>query len=323
MNPPCFPFVVGCGRSGTTLLRAMLDSHPALVIPFESRFIPALLEREQEFAGDGTLDPDRLVDALREDEHFRSWDLSETDVREHLRDVRPVDVAGAVRAMFELCAARAGKPRYGDKSPPYVMRLPLLARAFPEGRFVHLVRDGRDVALAFMDADFGPESAARLALHWRLRVERGREAGTELGPQRYLEVRYEDLVAHPEPALRAICAFIELAYDDAMLGYQQRVGEIVQFDPEPWNHDNLAKPPTVGLRDWRSQMSKRDLARFELLAGPALERFGYEPSGTAATPRDRYDAAAAMTAWQAHRVRKRVESTVSASLRRVRSPRPV
>jgi hypothetical protein len=311
MNQPCFPFVVGCGRSGTTLLRAMLDSHPALVVPFESRFIPALLERDHAFRVDGVLDPDRLVDALRDDEHFRAWDLSEADVRNRLRDVRPADVAGAVRTMFELCATRACKPRYGDKSPPYVMRLPLLAGAFPEGRFIHLVRDGRDVALAFMDADFGPESAARLALHWRLRVERGRQAGTELGPERYLEVHYEDLVAHPEPALRTICAFIDLDYDDAMLGYQQRVEQIVQHDPEPWNHDNLAKPPTVGLRDWRTQMSKRDLARFELLAGSTLERFSYELSGTTATARDRYDAAAAMTTWQAHRVRKRVETKVA------------
>lgn len=321
MNQPCFPFVVGCGRSGTTLLRAMLDSHPELVIPFESRFIPALVEHDHDYRVDGRLDPDRLVDALREDEHFEGWDLSADDVRSHLRDVRPTDSAAAVRAMFELCASRAGKPRYGDKSPPYVMRLPLLARAFPEGRFIHLVRDGRDVALAFMDADFGPESAARLALHWRLRVERGREAGEPLGPQRYLEVHYEDLVAKPEATLREICAFIELEYDEAMLRYQKRVDEIVQFDPEPWNHGNLAKPPTVGLRDWRTQMSKRDLARFELLAGPTLERFEYEPSGTAATPRDRYDAAAAVTAWQAHRVRKRVESTVAAGLRRVRPSR--
>jgi hypothetical protein len=318
MTRPCFPFVVGCGRSGTTLLRAMLDTHPELVVPFESRFIPGLLEREQEFRVDDRLDVDRLVDVLKDDEHFEAWDLSESDVRARLRETAPTDVPHAVRAMFELCAERAGKPRYGDKSPPYVMRLPLLAGAFPEGRFIHLVRDGRDVALAFMDADFGPENAARLALHWRLRVERGREAGTQLGSERYLEVHYEELVAHPEPALRVICAFIELDYDDAMLGYQERVGEIVQFDPEPWNHGNLAKPPTVGLRDWRTQMSKRDLAQFELLAGPTLERFSYEPSGTAPTPRDRYDAALAVTAWQAHRVRKRVETTVAAGLRRVR-----
>jgi hypothetical protein len=319
MNQRCFPFVVGCGRSGTTLLRAMLDSHPSLVIPFESRFIPALLDRAADVRIDGVLDPDRLVDVLQEDEHFRSWDLSADDVRARLREIRPADVAGAVRAMFELCAVRAGKPRYGDKSPPYVMRLPLLAAAFPEGRFVHLVRDGRDVALAFMDADFGPESAARQALHWRLRVERGREAGEQLGRQRYLEVHYEELVARPEPVLRTVCEFIELDYDPAMLGYQARVDEIVQFDPEPWNHDSLAKPPTAGLRDWRSQMCTRDIARFELLAGPALRRFSYELSGTAATARDRYDAAAAVTAWQAHRMRKRVETTVAAGFRRVRS----
>ena len=319
MTRPCFPFVVGCGRSGTTLLRAMLDSHPQLVIPPESRFIPALLERESQLRVAGRLDTDALVDSLLGDEHFQAWGMPEAELRTHLRDDAPADVAEAVRAMFHMRATAAGKPRYGDKSPPYVMRLALLAPAFPEGRFIHLVRDGRDVALAFMDADFGPERAAHLALHWRLRVERGRQAGTVLGSGRYLEVHYEDLVATPEPVLRTICEFIDLDYDDSMLGYQTRVDEIVQFDPEPWNHRNLEKPPTVGLRDWRSQMSPRDVARFELLAGPTLRKFGYAPSERTATARDRYDAATTLASWQAHRVRKRVEAMYNAGLRRVRS----
>jgi Sulfotransferase family len=319
VTPPCFPFVVGCGRSGTTLLRAMLDSHPALVIPPESRFIPALLEAAPQLGRSGRLDTDALVDLLLDDEHFRAWGLPADELRVHLHACAPADVPDAVRAMFQLRATAAGKPRYGDKSPPYVMRLPLLAEAFPEGRFVHLVRDGRDVALAFMDADFGPESAAHLALHWRLRVERGRQAGTTLGPERYLEVHYEELVAQPEPVLRAICDFVDLEYDGEMLGYQTRVDEIVQFDPEPWNHRNLEKPPTVGLRDWRSQMKPRDVARFELLAGHTLRRYSYATSDISATTRDRYDAAATLATWQARRVRKRVGAIYSAGRHRVRS----
>jgi hypothetical protein len=253
------------------------------------------------------------------DEHFPAWGMSEAELRPRLRECAPATVADAVRVMFQMRATAAGKPRYGDKSPPYVMRLPLLAPAFPEGRFIHLVRDGRDVALAFMDADFGPESAAHLALHWRLRVERGRQAGASLGPARYLEVHYEELVAQPEPVLRTICEFIELDYDDSMLGYQKRVDEIVQFDPEPWNHRNLEKPPTVGLRDWRTQMSPRDVARFELLAGPTLRKFSYVLSDVSPTARDRYDAASTAAIWQARRVRKRVGALYRAGVRRVRS----
>ena len=145
--------------------------------------------------------------------------------------------------MFQMRATAAGKPRYGDKSPPYVMRLPLLAEAFPEGRFIHLVRDGRDVALAFMDADFGPESAAHLALHWRLRVERGRQAGTPWVPSATWKCTTKSSSPGRSRCMRTICDFVDLEYDDAMLGYQKRVDEIVQFDPEPWNHRNLEKPP--------------------------------------------------------------------------------
>jgi hypothetical protein len=304
----CFPFIVGCGRSGTTLLRAMLDSHPDLVVPPESRFVPALLERERAFRTvDGTIDTAAAVDSLVRNEHFASWGMPERSLRDHLGARSFTSVADVVRAMFKLRAAEEGKRRYADKSPPYVMRMGMLAAAFPEARFVHLVRDGRDVALAYLDADFGPDSAAEMALHWRLRVERGRRAGRRLGPERYLEIRYEDLVDDTEPVLRRLCDFIGLDFDRSMLRYQDRVDQLVRFDPEPWNHANLSKPPTPGLRDWREQMGSHDIARFAVLAGATLERFGYERAAVGPTVGDRAGAARVAVAWQARRLRKRLQ----------------
>ena len=93
-----------------------------------------------------------------------------------------------------------------------------------------------------------------------------------------------------------------------MLAYQHRVDELVQFDPEPWNHRNLTKPPTVGLRDWRVQMDHHDVARFELLAVRPLARLSYPASGISATAGDRFQAARVSAAWYARRTLKRLDA---------------
>jgi len=241
---PIFPFVVGCSRSGTTLLRALLDAHPLLAVPPESHF--AVLPRLR----------------LRRDPWFRLWDIDPPDLR-------GLGVADAVRAVFAAYAAAHGKPRYADKTPHYVSHLPLLADRFPEARFVHVVRDGRDVALSLLEVPWGPDDLEGAALHWRRRVLEGRAAG--LGPARYRELRYEALVADPERELRGLAAWLELPYDPAMLDPARRPVAM----PYPEHHHRVALAPTPGLRDWRREMSAADAARFQAVAGDALAELGY------------------------------------------------
>jgi hypothetical protein len=249
---PIFPFVVGCSRSGTTLVRAMLDAHPLLAVPPESHF---------------AIEP-RL--RLRRDRWFRLWGIDAPDVR-------GLDVADAVRAVFAAYAAAQGKPRYADKTPHYVSHLPLLAQRFPEARFVHVVRDGRDVALSLLEVPWGPDTIEGAALHWRRRVLEGRAAA--LPPDRYRELRYEALVADPERELRALAPWLDLDYDPAMLAYPERALVV----PYPEHHARLAAPPTAGLRDHRRDLSAEDRARFEAVAGDALRELGYSPTDARAS----------------------------------------
>jgi hypothetical protein len=309
---PAFPFFVGCGRSGTTLVRALFDSHPQLTIPGESRFIPALAAQRSSYEASGRFDVDRFVTDLARNEWFAQWGMPIETARAGVveRDAR--DFPAAVRALFAVCAAEAGKPRYGDKSPQYVMHLGLLARTFPEGRFVHIVRDGRDVALAYRAASFGSDDIPELALHWRLRVERGRRAARTLGTA-YREVRYEHVVTRTEPVVRELCDYIDLDFDPVMLEYHRRTDEILRNDPSPGNHTRLALPPTRGLRDWRTEMSDDDVAAFELLAGDLLSELGYERSGIRPSMKARAAAARATVRWNTRRLhRKLTRSRVGA-----------
>jgi hypothetical protein len=295
--PAPFLFVVGCGRSGTTLVRAMLDAHPGLAVPGESYFPLWLARRRSRYERAGRFDVDSYVADLAADPWFARWGIPADAVRARLEAAPPSGFADAVRATYACYASATGKPRAADKTPTFVLHVPALARLFPESRFLHVVRDGRDVALSLLAADWGPSRVGDAALHWRQHVRAGHRAGQALGDDRYLEVRYEDLVADPVAAAAAVCRFAELEFDDAMLRYADRAPTLLARLPDPEEHQNLRLPPTKGIRDWRGEMAPDDVALFEALAGDTLEAFGYQRQATSVGPTVRRMARRHRAAW--------------------------
>jgi len=286
--------VLGVRRSGTTLLRVMLDRNQALAVPDESYFVPQLARRHR-----GRVDPVAFVDDLRRLPTLVEWRLSPDAVAARLRD--GMTTGEAIAAVFAAYAAERGKPRWGDKTPLYMQYLPLLERLFPDAGYVHLVRDGRDAAMSFLDVPAGimtagwghPRDAAGFAAQWATEVRAAQALGSRVA-ERYLEVRYEALVASPGEELRRICAFAGLEYDDAMLGY---VGQTESARKE--HQRRLDEPPRVGVRDWRTEMPPEDVAAFEAVAGDLLRDLGYDVSKPG-SDRRRLGAYAAKTrAWRA------------------------
>jgi len=284
-GPPPAPFVVGVGRSGTTLLRLMLDAHPQLAIPAETHFVPDLLERQAECRMSG-----ELVDAIVAS---RTWDDFGLDAERLRAEASEAHGAAEVlRVFYRLCAEREGKPRWGDKTPGYVKRMRAIGDALDEARFIHLVRDGRDVALSRLKRGMGAEKPiGDVADLWKRRIENARKQAKHLRG-RYLELRYEDLVADPEPALREICELIELEFDPAMLAHHERAGERIselgdlaaegrragREAGERQKSHALASQPPSGARTgvWRAEMDPDDRAEFEHVAGDLLAELGYD-----------------------------------------------
>src|SRR5688572_368462 len=174
--------VLGVRRSGTTLLRVMLDRNPALAVPDESYFVPQLARRHR-----GTVEPASFVDDLRRLPTLAEWGLAPDAVAARLR--AGMTTGEAIAAVFEAYAAERGKPRWGDKTPLYMQHLPLLERLFPDASFVHLIRDGRDAALSFLSVAEGimtegwgyPRDAAGFACQWATEVRAARALGERVG----------------------------------------------------------------------------------------------------------------------------------------------
>lgn len=287
MAPPVI--VLGVGRSGTTLLRVMLDRSSEIAIPYESFFVTPIAHRHG-----ARPKLDAFLDDLGRFYQLYEWGIDPEDVRPRLRD--GMTTGEAISTVFEVYAEHEGKSRWGDKTPLYMQHLPLLERLFPDAFWVHLVRDGRDAALSFLELPAGfsgktwaqPRTVAQFAARWRAEIQAARRLGSHVG-DRYLELRYEDLVAEPERVLRQVCGHASLTWEPGMIEHD--VPPEVSAMPE---HRNLAQPPTPGLRDWRSQMSRTDAVAFEEVARDVLRSSGYEllePDARGPTARGRYERA--------------------------------
>jgi hypothetical protein len=263
----------------------MLDNHPALAVINDSHFIPAAIG-DLPPAGDVPLTPE-IVERARS---FRSRTGKTGFFRLGLPDALVDEAAtrartyrGFVTELYSEVARLHEKALAGEKTPDYVHHLPLLHRLFPWARSVHVIRDGRSVALSLLEwaaVGKGParyelwsrEPVAMCALWWRWQVRSGLRDGPDLGAMHYREVRYEELVADPAPVLSDLSDFLELPFAPEMLRYHE--GK-VRGDPglsakQAW------LPPVSGLRDWRKAMAVPDLKVFEAVAGDLLSELGYE-----------------------------------------------
>ena len=187
-------FVIGSPRSGTTLLRLILDSHPRISCGEETHFLrdlEAVVGRNWELVATYGLP--------------REWWI------EHIREL--------YEAFQAEVLARSGKVRWAEKDPTYTLHLPFIEELFPDALYLHLLRDGYDVVASFRDR-WGYKSAARAArTEWARYVTAARRLGTRLPQDRFLEVRYEELVADPDGQGQRIFGFLGEAWDPAVLEF--------------------------------------------------------------------------------------------------------
>lgn len=277
------PFLIAMPRSGTTLLRLMLDAHPELAIPPETDFVPRVL-------GTGA-SAESFLRAVVDHWRWPDLGLDEEELALRLARVDPFTVAEALRTVYGAYAEQFGKRRFGDKSPSHRWHMTAVAELLPEVRFVHVIRDGRDVALSIVPVWFGPDTIERAAMRWREDVIRTRETGASL--PHYAEVRFEDLVLRPEATLTGLCEYLDLPWRAEMLEYHEGAAERlseIRSDARGADGSVLAsgeerramfslatRPPQQDrVGRWRREMSAADRRRVESVAGELLAELGYD-----------------------------------------------
>ncbi len=252
-------FVVGCPRSGTTMLAGLLGESP-WGGGFETHFIPKYWRRLARY-GDLSQRASctRLVRDILSERPVMQWKL-DLDPGEFFASLERFDYAHIVDRLCCLNTARKGLPSWAEKTPEYIFELELMHELFPESKFIYIVRDGRDTALSLMERSWGPANVYACAVYWK-RCNEARPVVERLKDQGLLqEVRYEDLLDEPVESLGALASFLALEWPEEKL---ERV---------------TSKIRTSNHTKWKSRLSAREIEIFENVAGGTLRRFGYETS---------------------------------------------
>ena len=281
-NAP-FVFVVGCPRSGTTLLQRMLDSHPQLTIANDTHFITRAAKRVFRRESQPSLTPE-LVASVKSYRRFYRMGLSEEEVDVAAEDC--LTYAAFVSRLYAQRGQKFQKDLSGEKTPDNCRNMPLLHGLFPASRFVHIIRDGRNTALSTLNwatESKGPgkwslwneDPLATCALWWRWQAGIGERDGQKLGKDYYHRLKYEELVAEPETELGKISTFLGIPYSESMANYHAG-----KTRHQPGLSAKAAwLPPVKNLRNWQTDMSPEDVDVFEGIAGKLLNGSGYSCRG--------------------------------------------
>ena len=269
-------FIVGSGRCGSTLLRAMLEAHPDVHVPPESGLATLVHEYHRYSRLPWNVVLRIVLGPLGYDRNWESWELEPGPLIRELREL-PAEartIATVIDALYRI-HTRTHKPaatRWGDKTPPHTSEIAALQAVFPDLQVVHMLRDGRDVVQSFMRVS--EAGLPYFARSW-LRAVRAAQAFGARHPGQYLEVRYEDLVREPDPVIRRVATFLDLAFDERMLRHHEfdlRLGDVDRH-PRIQGAREAVYQTSVGR--WRTDLDAHQIAELDRLLQPALTALGY------------------------------------------------
>lgn len=271
-------FVGACPRSGTTLLRTMLDNHPDLAIPHETKFFVDAWKERPRF-GDLTVRKNRR--------RLAQWIIRRPKGRAgRLKIGRKELAAGLVAApptlgsllgtCFALYAERTGKGRWGDKRPVYAQHLDAIFAMFPDAQFINLVRDPRAVVASIRKIGWYRGDVVPAFELWERSLRRVDAWRKRLAPDQLLEIQYEDLVAEPHAVLERVRAFLRLDPDGVESMFNFYEGSDLPKNQK--FHGRLAQPvSTAAVHSWKDTLTAEEISFVEWAAAATMHRYGYEP----------------------------------------------
>ncbi|MGA1463699.1 MAG: sulfotransferase family protein [Steroidobacteraceae bacterium] len=266
-------FVVGCPRSGTTLLQTILDSHPDVAVPPESHFFRHYRGAvEAETPETSPWEDSRLIDDLLENFRIKSWrsELKRTDLLPNAKNTSSV-----FERIFCQYARSHKKSVWGDKTPQHAFDLDIILSVFPKARIIYMVRDGRDVAESYLRAFIGPAHIATCAERWKTYVDTVQKMRTRIGSEQFLRIRYEDLVLEPEVTQRKLWQFLGLSDPGAIEPSKSTAAEI--YLRLSYLHKTSQESLSANrIGRFKDNLSHAQILQFEQIAGKQLIQESYQ-----------------------------------------------
>lgn len=286
-------FIVGRPRTGSTLLRTLFDAHPNVIIPQEW---PMLLALYRQFGKVTRWDEKTLeayYESLFQEFRIKLWKITNWpnfDAAALHSDLLAINENASFETVFKVIYSHYHSPfpkaeilLIGDKNPVYSNQAMQLAEIFPGAKFIHLTRDYRDNLVSMLDVDFEMPNPALLSYRWKYSIKKITEA-SQMHPERFYHLPYEELVADAPGEFRKLCSFLGIPFEDAIFDFYKKKDEIESLYPveEAKRYfSSLLKPidsSKVGI--YQSRLTRRQVKIADLVAGKTARTVGYVPENT-------------------------------------------
>lgn len=297
-------FLVAKDRSGTTLLQTMLDSHPNICAPLESRFVLHLKNKYQgKKLWSKKLKNQFVQDLFKEQKMILLWEIDKDALKIRLENLPESTTYGEICKQVYISSKSFHRKEtiklIVDKNPIYAIMIPLIKEVYPEAKFIHLVRDYRGNINSILKF-YRKISIKKLGLSWVM-TNSEIEKSKEMQPENFITLRYEDLLDNPKSELERLTNYFNLEFHPAMLTYNERIAKAISAYVErspnekvrkvreigiATVHKNLSKPIVNSYKDkWKETLSKEEIETLEKYCGRFAERYDYNPI-TSIVPKD-------------------------------------
>jgi len=286
-NLPFF-FIIGRPRSGTTLIRTLLDAHPQVIVPPEYPVIPDLFHRLGPNPQWNDSNKTKLLQTFKKPQTFDFWnyDYLRIDEQSLINDLNKLHARVPLSRVIKLFYyhSKSVFPKdnlllLGDKNPVYALYTPLLMKWFPEAKFLFITRDYRDNLVSMRKFEWEAPNPVLQAWRWKY-ISRMMLRMKALYPSRVLMFRYEDLASRPEEELKKICDFLQIPFLNSMLSFHEKAGDSFSFIDKTTllkYHESLTQPiHTSTIGRWREKLTTSEVRLMDATVGSYAEKAGYK-----------------------------------------------
>ena len=273
-------FIVGCERSGTTMLRLILCSHKNIAIPPQTKYAKKLYKRRLLFGNLSKADNRRKL---------RNWFLNNHNKRTKIIDLdidknevqKELQITGNTLGAFlsvipKIYLKKFDKIRWGDKRPYYIKYLPQLFKLFPDAQVIHIIRDGRDVVASLKRMPWWNKNSISAMLNWQEAIHRGVTARRNYSSDQFIEIKYEDIINEPENSIKAVCKFLDEEYSESLLEFHKIAKESVPSYKMGWHSATKSKINAASIGRWKKELEQWEISLFNNKFKNELELYKYE-----------------------------------------------
>ena len=262
-------FIVGVGRSGTSLLQSMLNAHSKMSFMPETHFLRKYVFKSSVIVNSKNIN--FIIEMLNNDEDFLRVKIPAIEIVKI--GMRYVDI---YEAILNIYSKRRKKEIVGDKDPRNIDFLPRLNTLYPKGKVIHIIRDPRDVVLSRTKADWSKGRPFYLhAYMYITQMQRGRRFGKEKYGNNYTEIFYEDLLGDPVKVLTELCAFLNVDFEKNMLDFSKSSVELVDKSEMQWKKETFG-PLLVGNKNkWKEELNDQQIGLIQCVCKPVFNKDMY------------------------------------------------